>query len=423
MNNNMFTVVRFLRDEGYKVTLFLLDEFEHFLPGADTFDEVNVEVKTLGWNKFTFYTETKANIKEIFEGYNFFIGTDWAPAYLFKAGIFLDIFCPAGSDLFEYPFFKLGKLKPLPSIATIEGWRCSKYQFYGIRYTKYISMEPTNAELEKFLEIICSDKNERIPALPFLYTKQYDQYYFERSEFYNDVKKIRKESDILIIQHCRQEWTGDKESFHYKANEVFLHGFKDFISSNPQLRVNLLLLEYGTDVDATKNLVSELGINSRVHWLPKTLRRNLIGVIDLCDVGVGELGKSWIVYGAALEILSVGKIFIGRRNDSDFIKSYKYLYPMFNAEKSGDITDHLNKIALDLNKEKRVALNGKKWLEEEIINKSMNALKKTIQDKFSLTESYFESVPFKVRFTLFNYTFLSRFIVYLNYFKIKLKIN
>ncbi|MDP1801689.1 MAG: hypothetical protein Q8L81_10070 [Bacteroidota bacterium] len=420
MNNNMFTVVRYLKDEGYCVTLFLLDEYGHFLPEADTFDKVDVEVKNLGWNKFTFHQESKESIKKKFEGYNFFIGTDWAPAYLFKAGILLDIFCPAGSDLFEYPFCKLEKIRPLPTIAGIEGWRCSKYQYYGIRYTRYISMEPTNAELERYVKEICSVNSKRIPALPFLYIKQYNENYFQKSEFYERVKKIRNESDILIVQHCRQEWKGDKESFHYKANQIFLKGFRDFISSVPKVRVNLLLLEYGTDVNASKELILELGLQDRVHWLPTTLRKNLIGVIDLCDIGVGELGKSWVVYGSVLEILSVGKIFIGRRNDKEYSENYSYLYPMFNAVSAEDVTKSLIEISLDLNKQKLIALTGKKWLEEEIINKSIKTLNGCIENKAMSESNYSKVVPFKVELTLFTYTLCSYFIIILNYFKIKL---
>ena len=38
MNNNMFCLVRYLRDKGYDAHLFLVDEFDHFLPGSDSYN-------------------------------------------------------------------------------------------------------------------------------------------------------------------------------------------------------------------------------------------------------------------------------------------------------------------------------------------------------------------------------------------------
>lgn len=37
MNHMLFQIQRYLVDEGHDVTLFLLEEFDHFLPSADTY--------------------------------------------------------------------------------------------------------------------------------------------------------------------------------------------------------------------------------------------------------------------------------------------------------------------------------------------------------------------------------------------------
>ena len=39
MNNNMFCIVRYLRDMGYDANLFLLHEQDVFIPSADSFND------------------------------------------------------------------------------------------------------------------------------------------------------------------------------------------------------------------------------------------------------------------------------------------------------------------------------------------------------------------------------------------------
>ena len=382
MNNMMFPTARYLADEGHLVTLFLLDEFKHFLPSSDVFEFDNrIEIVELGWHHQNFYKVTSNDVKEIFSPFSFFIGTDYAPAYFFKARMTLDIFFPAGGDIFDYPFRKIIKSSYLPKIFQIESFRCAKYQKWALTLAQSISMDPANEDFEKYLKILKMDKIERIPALPFLYITQYNTDFFSKSSHYNFIQKLKKENDFLIIQHCRQSWTCDKNSLHYKANDRLIKGFALFLKNNHEKKCKLILLEYGEDVKETKKLIDELSINEHVIWLPKMLRKNLLTIIKHCNVGVGELGRSWFSYGAVYEILAMKIPFIGNRKDEHYVSTFPKLYPMYNAETEIEIFESLNNVIKDPVNSKMIGEAGYEWLLKYHIKNSIDMIAKKIRDK------------------------------------------
>ena len=93
MNNMLFQIGRYLIDDKHTVTFYMLDEFEHFLPEADTFQNIETyKIITLGWNADVFNKITVNQIKSLFSNYDYLIGTDLAPAFLFKAGLKLNLY-------------------------------------------------------------------------------------------------------------------------------------------------------------------------------------------------------------------------------------------------------------------------------------------------------------------------------------------
>ena len=113
-----------------------------------------------------------------------------------------------------------------------------------------------------------------------------------------------------------------------------------------------MLFEYGTDVDHTKKLIVDLGIEQYVVWFPKMLRKDLMLFIKMSDVVIGELYNSWNTYCVVLETLAMGKPLMHKRNDRDLNGAYKELYPMIHASSSQTVCEGLeetvqNKIGME----------------------------------------------------------------------------
>ncbi len=373
MNNALFPIARILADHGHSVTLFLLDEYDHFLPSADVFTpDTRIEIIHLGWHHQNFYKFSGKKIREIFIGFEFFIATSYAPAYFLKAGLKIDLFFIAGGDVFDYPFRKIKFKGLLPEIYQIESWRCTKFQKWGLSLVRRISLDRPPVELESYIVKLNMDKIDRVPALPFLYMKQYSPEYFKQSSYYDFIKKLRSNNDFLIVQHCRQSWTCSAEDMHYKGNEKLIRGFNMFNMSKPDIRKKLILFEYGEDVNASRELIHQLGIGELVIWMPMMLRKDLLSIIKYCDVGVGELGRSWFSYGAVYEIIAMGINFIGKRDDDFFKEHYEKLYPMYSVNNEQEVCMALADIYNNPKKAKDMAKNAYEWFMTYAINNATN---------------------------------------------------
>ena len=166
MNNMMFQIGRYLLDNNHDVTFFLFDEFEHFLPEADTYEDISkYKIINLGWNIDKFRKISGKSIKSQFKGFNYLIGTDLAPAYLFKAGLKLDVYFPHGSDLYEYPFFKYRNTPP--QLWEIPANLICKAQFTGIQEAEIVSLDPSDEVYEKPYNYIRTKSKARISSPPY----------------------------------------------------------------------------------------------------------------------------------------------------------------------------------------------------------------------------------------------------------------
>ena len=159
MNNMLFQIGRYLIDEKHEVTFFLFDEFEHFLPEADTFENINLyDIRKLGWNAESLLKTKKNKIHKLFSDFDLLIGTDLAPAFLFKAGLKLNYFFPHGSDLYEFPFFKY-KNHP-PQLWELPFNLMCRFQYLGIKNTDVIMMDDSDDVYEAPLKKIKGNKEE-----------------------------------------------------------------------------------------------------------------------------------------------------------------------------------------------------------------------------------------------------------------------
>jgi hypothetical protein len=275
MNNMLFQIGRYLMDEGNEVTFFLLEEFDHFLPEADTFESMEkYSIKKLGWN-FETFTKVKAlEIRNIFSGYDYLIGTDLAPAYLFKAGMKLDIYFPHGSDLYEYPFFRYRNHPP--QLWEIPANIVSRAQFKGIKETEAVSLDVSDEVYEKPYAKIRTKDQKRLVSPPFLYYKQYTEHYPSLSSQHDTFFEIRKQYKFIVFQQISQDWSMRGEFKIDKGNNHLINGFAAYLKENADYKKDslLILMEYGGDVEKSKRLISELGIENNVRWFKKMQRKD-----------------------------------------------------------------------------------------------------------------------------------------------------
>lgn len=334
MNNNHFAMMRYFHALGVESYLFkFANEFDHFQPECDTFEIEKWEPFIIQTNivngDFKQYLKFKKNeLFELFKGFDFYIGNGMAPAYLYKAGIKLDVFIPYGVGI-EYTY------------------RVLKTNLLDTFKEKLVAYTQINA-IKKNVDVVCTtdeltlQKSQSLGkktlkyAIPMVYNLENSSEVLPSSIISNIISKI-KSFDFTVFSHVSHV---SRESMIYeiKRNDILIESFAKYIKSNPTHKSALVLLEYGDDIDFSKRLIDSLGISNNVVWLPLMKRKELLMIIEHIDIGAGEFG-GYFWGGTGWEFLSKGKLFFQYVNltDEKLAESINMPIPMFINSNSIDI--------------------------------------------------------------------------------------
>jgi glycosyltransferase involved in cell wall biosynthesis len=272
MNNNFFSLARFLRDKGLDAHLFQVDFLDkHFSPIADTFDE-NVnhfvhridQISFRDFYKLPFLLKSKQRLKKLknkLEEFDIVIACGGL-AILEWAKIKVDIFVPYGGDLYQSPFmFDYCIKKHFPFSMLMKKY--IKYQRRAITKTRAII---ALASMDRHLYDALIKLNEKWLdwAIPMVYPLP---------PITTDKWDFLKKHDFIFFSHARQGW---KTALDYKGNDRAIRAFARFLNQQSTYHNPIIVLfEYGPDVNASKELVSELGMENYVVWMP-TMERKYI---------------------------------------------------------------------------------------------------------------------------------------------------
>lgn len=384
MNNNFYSLVRYLRDQGIDAHLLIFDkEFSHFHPSADSYDLTYQRfTQHLKWgNFFSVNKHPKQEIASSLESFDVLIGCGAAPAYAYKAGRSLDIFVPYGTDVLEYPYYNWISLRPKLQIShAYNVW----LQRMGIKNAKCVNLDDNIVEFEKIFKILHYSGHWLRSGIPMIYTPVYNPEniasFYNRSQWYQEFKEIRDCHDMVIFHHARHHWRNRQNDINGKANDKLFRGFCDFIRRCPQIRACLVTCEYGKDVLESKQLISELGIESRVFWFPLMPRKDIMAGLSLSDIGSGEFQWSWLSCGTIYEVLAMARPLLGYREDSLYTNVYPELYPMINVKEPRDICEALSDYVKRPDYYKDVGEQGRQWFQRNVIDKSVSEYVRIIKE-------------------------------------------
>ena len=296
-------MMRYFRDLGVEAYLFkFANEASHFQPHCDTYEYER-------WEKYIIQTDIRGGdfkqylalssvyLYNLFSGFDFYIGNDFTPAYLSKAGIRLNIFLPYATGI-EYTF-RTGKRGI---------WDSIKEKIVCIVQERAIK---NNVDLLCTIEHITEQKAIKLGvklkklAIPMVYN---NYPIVEMSKKVEDLIKIINKFKFKVFSHVSHFPIGSF-AFGIKRNDILLRGFAHYIKVNPTHSAVLVLLEYGEGVTSSKKVINELGIENNVLWIPKMERKDIMQLIEYIDLGASEFG-GYIWGGVGWEFLSKGKLFI-----------------------------------------------------------------------------------------------------------------
>lgn len=205
----------------------------------------------------------------------------------------------------------------------------TKFIKKAVREARYILMDHTNDEFnERLFSLDITGKYDNIP-MPFLYLPEYLNTTTLDVHWKSIIDELRAKHEFILLYHGRQEWHLD--TCQNKNTHHLIQGFANFKKKHPEATSHLIMLEYGASTEHSKKLIAELGIKEDVIWLPLLKRKELMAIISLADVVIGELFRSWLTYGCVIEALVMQKPYIHHCKTELYKDHYEKLYPMYHA--------------------------------------------------------------------------------------------
>ena len=321
--------MRYFRDLGVDAHLLLwaddcVGPMSHFRPENDSWDpgrwapfihRKDIEqsiVAFVGNPRHLRLPVTGRRVRREFGGFDRYVGTGYAAGILARGGLRLDIYYPFGVGI-EY----VGDVSTRRYLKAAPFWKrwivsyVRQRQVSGIRNATNCLNCEMSLTRQTFQEI---GKGFVPLAIPMVYLEEAPSEGNVPQQLLELGGRLRR-YDLSIVSHCSQTWvprngiSKDEWDLRSKHNDWLIRGFAALCSQRPEKRSLLVLLEYGPDVDDTKRLCRELGIEADVLWLPKMPRKELLYVIGCCTIGVGEfrVGKGMMWGGTGWEVLAMGK--------------------------------------------------------------------------------------------------------------------
>lgn len=396
MNNNFFTLARLLRDRGIDADLLIFsNEPAHFHPINDTFDADSLSFchkLDWGWlDSFAFFPAAK--IRCDLDTYDVIIGTGWAPAFADKIGRPLDFFLSSGGDIFEDTQFRfvehVGRESGLIKRLSMH-WHFYKFvraQRRGLAGARHILS--ANAKSRKLVRKFGFKGPFADFLLPVVYTKLYcpenlpkfiDRFERISRTFptiktpYQVMKRARNEHFPVVFHHSRQLWKGAHENPSFKGNDRLVRGFARFVKEHPEISPCLIMLRYGPDVQATEQLVCELGIERNVVWLPLLPRREIMTFIGMSDIVAAEFYHTWALSGVVLEALAMAKPLMCFRDETAHGGYYPDWYQVMNVHDEFDIAKLLSDFIARPGHYVAMGDAGRRWQDHYLIKQSIEKL-------------------------------------------------
>jgi glycosyltransferase involved in cell wall biosynthesis len=111
---------------------------------------------------------------------------------------------------------------------------------------------------------------------------------------------------LVIFQPARQDWTcPERPGSNHKGNDRFLRGVARFLAEYGK-EAWLLAVAKGKDVALSRRLAEQLGIASRIRWIPQQNKSGLRECLAASDIVADQFTYGF--YGiCALEAMAVGR--------------------------------------------------------------------------------------------------------------------
>jgi len=172
-------------------------------------------------------------------------------------------------------------------------------------------------------------------------------------------------AEFVIVAPARHHWKtappGMERSW-FKNNNVLIEGLARLVGRRPELKVLLVLFEWGQEVALSRELIAQCGLTSRVKWVPIQCKVAMKEYFNAADVVCDQFHPGIAAFGAVVgEALACGKPTISNLNRETNAEAFAVLPPILHATQPEEVEAHLERLIDDGSYRRAVGSESRAW--------------------------------------------------------------
>jgi len=256
------------------------------------------------------------------------------------------------------PFILYAQFSGIPNVAYDAGWiryfpyeKNFKSKLARRGYSKAQGIMITNPDTYSISDTLPYLDQKRIYFSPFAIDP--DKYYPTAMEDLRS-KYIRNNDTLLLFSPSRQYWVE-------KGNDKMIKAFARFLKVYPN--ANLVIVDWSTDAQNSKDLVNSLNISDKVHWIKPVAKKQLIKYYNAADIILDQfiLG-SWGT--TTPEAMSCQKPVLMFYKEEYIKRAFGENPPILNSFSEEDIYSNLLKLTKDADLRRSIGIQSREWIKK-----------------------------------------------------------
>lgn len=177
----------------------------------------------------------------------------------------------------------------------------------------------------------------------------------------DEIRKIRSnyDCDLLFAHLARHEWVRNEPGQQNKGNDRLFRAFTRFVKDTDK-KVLMLVAQKGRDLNESRQLISSLGIEKNIRWVPDQPKEGLIKLLSAVDIVFDQFnaGSAGLL---VLESMSMGiPVFIHFGHEYEVF--FDSLPPVANVFTEDDICAMMHELAQDPAKRRSLGAMAREWV-------------------------------------------------------------
>lgn len=188
--------------------------------------------------------------------------------------------------------------------------------------------------------------------------------------------------DFVFFHPSRHMWQSLQREDLTKGNDKLIKAYAQFAKKNKDVSSRLICIDAGVDVEESKKLITKLGIQDNIIWIPHQIREELIKYYAISDIVFDFFGYG--TYGVVtMEAMAMGKpVFVHLDNNIDELMGLNSVPPITNVNTEEEIFQCISENTIDKLKLENQGQISREWILEnhysKPIEKYLNLYKKIL---------------------------------------------